>query len=144
MRTKTIGLMMGLALAAGVGVAQVKPPAVIRDLGPVVPTPVPSPEAEQRIRLITSLTVQNKPDGGSVISFEATDFGQLDKDRNRVIATELYSLLEPKPSARALRDQIMDKLRDLENDLLDYVEITGPPREREPVTGVPGQAGRRP
>ncbi len=31
-------------------------------------------------------------------------------------------------------DEIMRKIRDLEEDLLQYVEIVGPPRERRPVT----------
>ena len=138
MRT-TVGLVIGFILLAALAVAK-QPPPVIRELGPVVPTPAPSPHAEQRIRLISSFTVQNKPDGPSVISFEATDFGREaalgkdGKDRYRILATELYTLVEPKPAARALADQIMHKLRDLEGDLQEFVEVTGPPRARQPVT----------
>ena len=62
------------AFLAGVAVAK-QPGPVIQELGPVVPTPQPSPKAEHHIRLITSLTLGNKPDGDSVIAFEATDFG---------------------------------------------------------------------
>lgn len=135
----TVGLAIGLVLLAGTASGK-QPPPVIRELGPVFPTPAPSPRAEQRIRLISSFTVQNKPDGPSVISFEATDFGKEAaaekgaKDRYRILATELYTLVEPKPEARALAAQIMLKLRDLEDDLLEFVELTGPPRVRQPVT----------
>ena len=140
MRTITIGLLIGLTLVGRVAVAERLPP-VIQHLGPLMPTPVPSPKAEEKIRLISSLTVQNEPDGDSVISFEATDYGAAGDDY-RIIASELYTLIEPKPAARALRDQIMRKLRDLESDLLEFVEITGPPRARDPVTSQ--QSGQAP
>jgi hypothetical protein len=108
----------------------------------VVPTPAPSPKREEHIRLISSFTLGNKPDGESVISFEATDFGisgSGEDTKYRTIASEQYSLVEPKPAARELRDEIMVKIRDLEAALLRYVEITGPPRTREPLT-APGAA----
>jgi hypothetical protein len=137
--------MILLAVAGGflAGVAVAKQPGpVIQNLGPVVPSPAPSPKAEEHIRLISSFTLGNKPDGESVISFEATDFGITGKGEDtkyRTIATEQYALIEPKPNARALRDQIMLKIRDLEADLLHFVEIVGPPRVREPIT-APGAA----
>src|SRR6185295_11657187 len=132
-------LLPAAALAAAflVGVAVAKQPGpVIQELGPVVPTPQPSPKVERHIRLISSLTLGNQPDGDSVISFEATDFGVSgagDETKYRTIATEQYSLIEPKPEARELRDEILRKLRDLESDMLRYVEITGPPRIRDTI-----------
>jgi hypothetical protein len=135
--------MILVALAGGflAGVAVAKQPGpVIQNLGPVVPTPAPSPKREEHIRLISSFTLGNKPDGESVISFEAADFGvegSGEEAKYRTIASEQYSLIEPKPAARGLRDQIMIKIRDLESDLLRYVELTGPPRVREPF-GAPG------
>lgn len=120
--------------------------AVIERLGQIVPSPAPSPEPEERIRLITSLTVQNKPDGASIVTFEAADYGEGENEKFRVIAIEQYSLVEPKPQARALRDEIVRKLRDLERDLLQYVEITGPPREPQKVheLGGAGAGGMQP
>ena len=128
----TLGLFLGAALTAAIALAK-QPPPVIQELGPVQPTPVPSPKREDRIRLITSLTMTNKPDANSVISFEATDFGRGKGGKYRVLATELYTLVEPKKKAEATADRIMLKIRDLENDLLEFVQITGPPRERVPL-----------
>ena len=125
------------ALMAGAAMAK-QPGPVIQELGPVVPTPQPSPKAEQHIRMVTSFTLGNKPTGESVISFEATDFGVsgaiVDETRYRTIATEQYSLAEPKPQVKELRDQIMLKIRDLERDMLKFVDLTGPPRVRDPIT----------
>jgi len=111
-----------------------KIPPVMHDLGEVVPTPMPSPETSKRIRLITSFAVQNKPDGDSIISFEATDYARSKKDTFRILANETYSMVQTKPQHRELRDRIMSKLRDLESDLLEYVEVVGPPRDREAIT----------
>jgi hypothetical protein len=134
---KSVPFLIAATLVAGVALAE-RPGPVMRELGPVLPTPAPSPLAEERLRMITSLTIQNKPDGDSVITFEATDFGRSRKkkaDRDRILATEFYSLIEPKKqAASALADEILLKIRDLENDLLEYVEIVGPPRERRPLT----------
>jgi len=141
MRAKMIPLAVLAGFLAGIAWAK-QPGPVIENLGPVVPTPVPSPKREEHLRLISSFTLGNKPDGESVITFEATDFGASksgDEDKYRVIASEQYSLVEPKPAARDLRDQIMLKIRDLEHDLLRYVEISGPPRVREPLN-APGAA----
>ena len=141
MRSKMILLAVAAGFLAGVAVA--KPPGpVIQNLGPVMPTPAPSPKAEEHIRLISSFTLGNKPDGESIISFEATDFGVMGKGEDtkyRTIATEQYALIEPKPAARELRDQILLKIRELETDLLHYVEIVGPPHVREPIN-APGSA----
>lgn len=142
MRAKSIAAALAAAFLAGVAVAK-QPGPVIRNLGPVQPTPVPSPQREEHIRMITAFTLGNKPDGETVISFEATDFGvgrTKDEKENkyRTIATEQYTLVEPKPPARALRDQIMRKVRDLEEDLLRFVEISGPPRVRESIQSGAG------
>ena len=131
-----LGIALGLAFVAGAALAKQLPP-VVQHLGPYVPTPGPTPEIQDRIRLITTFTVQNKPGRPSVISFEATDFGRAPKGKEyeyRTLASEVYSLAEPKKDAKALADQITFKIRDLEKDLLEYVEIVGPPRERESVT----------
>lgn len=144
MRSKMILLAVTAAFLAGVAVAK-QPGPVIQNLGSVVPTPMPSPKHEEHIRLISSFTLGNKPDGESVIAFEATDFGVSgsgEDTKYRTIATEQYALLEPKPAARDLRDEIMRKIRGLESDLLRYVEIVGPPRVREPITSPSG--GGRP
>jgi hypothetical protein len=134
------------ALLAGRAAAQLGGP-VIQQLGPVVPTPQPSPKLEQHIRLISSFTLGNKPTGESVIAFEATDFGvagdKKDETRFRTIASEQYTLVEPKAQAKALRDDIMRKLRELESDLLRYVELTGAPRARDPIQAV-GAGSARP
>ena len=145
MRAKMIPLAVVAGFLAGIAWAK-QPGPVIRQLGPVVPTPMPSPKAEEHIRLISSFTLGNKPDGESVITFEATDFGKsrtTDEDKYRIIASEQYSLIEPKPQARQLRDEIMLKIRDLESDLLRYVDLAGPPRVREPLN-APGAGGGRP
>jgi len=140
MRVQLMLLAIVAAFLAGVAVAK-QPGPVIQNLGPVVPTPMPSPKREDHIRLISSFTLGNKPDGESVISFEATDYGTSKAGSDtkfRTIASEQYSLVEPKPAARALRDEIMHKIRDLESDLLRYVELSGPPRVREPITSPSG------
>ena len=141
MRSKLMLLGLGAGFLAGVAVAK-QPGPVIQNLGPVVPTPAPSPKREEHIRLISSFTLGNKPDGESVITFEAADFGVSgigDETKYRTIASEQYSLVEPKAAARQLRDEIMRKIRELETDLLRYVDVTGPPRVREPLT-APGGA----
>jgi hypothetical protein len=136
MRVLLLVAALTAAFLVGVAVAASQPGPVIQELGPVVPTPQPSPKVERHIRLISSLTLGNQPDGDSVISFEATDFGVAgtgDDTKYRTIATEQYSLIEPKPEARELRDEILRKLRDLESDMLRFVEIAGPPRIRDTI-----------
>ncbi len=134
-----------LALLAGQAVAGGElGKAVIERLGKVDPTPAPSPSPEERIRLISSFTMQNKPNGDSIITFEAADYGEGKSDQYRVIAIEQYSLIEPKPQARELRDEIVRKLRALEADLLAYVEVTGPPREPQRVFEMGGAGSAQP
>jgi hypothetical protein len=142
MRVKMMLLTVAAGFLAGIAVAK-QPGPVILNLGPVVPTPVPSPKYEEHIRMISSFTLGNKPDGESVITFEATDFGLSksgDDQKYRIIASEQYSLVEPKPVVKDLRDEIMRKIRDLESDMLHYVELTGPPRVREPLNAPSGAA----
>jgi len=115
--------------------------AVIEHLGKVKPSPAPSPEPEERIRLISSFTAQNKPNGDSIITFEAVDYGKSDKDVYRIIAIEQYSLIEPKGEARALRDEIVRKLRELEKDMLAYVDLHGGPRAPQTVQDMGSGAG---
>ena len=141
MRIKLMLLAIAAGFLAGVAVAK-QPGPVIQNLGPVMPTPMPSPKREEHIRLISSFTLGNKPDGESVISFEAADYGVSgagEDTKYRTIASEQYSLVDPKPNARVMRDEIMRKIRELESDLLRFVEITGPPRVREPLSS-PGAA----
>ena len=141
-------ILTAAALVAAflVGVAVAKQPGpVIQELGPVLPTPQPSPKSERHVRLISSLTLGNQPDGDTVIAFEATDFGisgSGEDTKYRTIATEQYTLIEPKPEARALRDDIMRKLRELERDMLRFVEITGPPRVRDTIQNLGAGAAR--
>jgi hypothetical protein len=118
--------------------------AVIERLGKVEPSPAPSPEPEDRIRLITSFTMQNKPTGDSIITFEAVDYGHNEKDHYRVIAIEQYSLIEPKEEARELRDEIVRKLRALEADLLAFVDMSGGPREPQKVFEMGGAGSAQP
>jgi hypothetical protein len=140
MRVK-MTIVIAAALVAGVAIGKQIPPAT-RHLGPVVPTPVPSPEVRERIRMIASFTLQNRPDGDSIISFEATDFGKTPKGDYRILASQQYSLLEAKKAARPLAGEIMRDIRDLEERLLEFVEIQGPPRVRAPITDM--QAPPRP
>ena len=76
--TSWIGLALGVVM---VSAAKLGPPPVMLDLGPVVPTPVPSPESAEKKRLITTITVQNSPEGESMVSFEATDVADQGKGR---------------------------------------------------------------
>jgi hypothetical protein len=132
MRT-TIGLALGIALVAVVALAKPPGPRILH-LGPVVPTPAPSPKSEEKVRLISSFTMQNKPDGESIITFEATDFALSPIGDHRVLANALYTLLEPKPNAKAKADEIFRLIRELEDELLEFVELTGPPKVRQPLT----------
>jgi len=129
-----IRAVIGLLAVAGTAVAE-GPPPVMLELGPVVPTPAPTPEEAERIRLITSFAVQNKPNGKSIISFEATDIAKSEAGTVRVLAAKQYSLVEVKGDLSGLRDEIVNKLRDIERDLLEFAERSGPPKMREPVGG---------
>src|SRR5689334_21481650 len=144
MRATLTAAALVAAFLVGVAVAK-QPGPVIQELGPVLPTPQPSPKSERHVRLISSLTLGNQPDGDTVIAFEATDFGisgSGEDTKYRTIATEQYTLIDPKPEARALRDEIMRKLRELERDMLQFVEIAGPPRVRDTIQNLGAGAGR--
>jgi len=141
MRSKTIFAALLAGFLAGIALAK-QPGPVIQNLGPVSPTPMPSPRHEEHIRLISSFTLNNKPTGETIVSFEATDFGVSGKGedtRYRTIATEQYSLVDTKkPELRELRDQITKQVRDLESELLKFVDVAGPPRAREPMSPAGG------
>jgi hypothetical protein len=128
--TAWIGIAAGVLLAA---TPKAGPPPVILELGPVVPTPAPTAKAAARKRLITTITVQNSAEGETVASFEATDVADEGKDRVRRLASQSYSLSEDKPELQELRERIMRQIRDLEREMLRYVEKAGPPKERAPM-----------
>ena len=128
--TAWIGLALGVVMVA---TPRPEPPPVILELGPVVPTPAPTPKSAQRKRLITVITVQNNPKGETVASFEATDVADEGKDRIHTMASKTYSLADDNPELYDLRDRIYQQIRDLERDLLKYAEKAGPPKERAPL-----------
>ena len=89
---------------------------------------------------MTSFTLRNRPEGESIVSFEVTDLARTegkDTTKYRIIATDNYSLSEPKKKVSDLRDDILLKVRDLERALIDYAERAGPPRERQTVQEMP-------
>jgi len=135
---------LGMALAIVLTTAgKISPPPVIQDLGPLTPTPAPTAKAEEKKRLITTITVQNAPDGESVVSFEATDVAAEGKNKFHTIASKSYSLAEEKPELRELRElrgRIVEQIRALERDMLDYAEKAGPPKPRAPM--LPGGGGQ--
>lgn len=131
---RRVGLLCvigGLALA--VAAVAVDAPPVMLDLGPLKPTPAPTPEAANRKRLITTLTVQNIAGGDSVMSFEATDVADTGKGKFRTIAAARYSLRDDNPKLQPLRQKIIGEIRSLESDLLEYAKISGPPKEHRPL-----------
>jgi hypothetical protein len=134
--TGWIGLALGMVM---VSTTKVGPPPVMLDLGPVKGTPAPTPKSAEKKRLITTITVQNSPEGDSTVSFEATDVADEGKGKLRTLALKTYSLAEEKPELTALRDRIMEQIRGLERDMLDYAERAGPPKERAPLG--PGESG---
>jgi hypothetical protein len=136
--TGWIGLAAGLVAVVG---SKLGPPPVILDLGPVSPTPAPTPKHAEKKRLITTITVQNSAAGESVISFEATDFADEGKDKTHVLASKSYSLAEEKPELKESRDRIVEQIRALEHDLLAYAEKAGPPKPRAPIGRSEGGAG---
>jgi hypothetical protein len=115
--------------------ASTDPPAVMLDLGPVVATPAPTPEAATRKRLITTLTVQNAAGSDSQVSFECTDVAEQDKGKYRTLAAARYSLSDDSPKLKEVHARIISKIRDLERDLLDFAKIAGPPKDRQSVFG---------
>jgi len=134
--TAWMGVALGVVMAT---TSKFGTPPVVIELGPVVATPGPTPKSAERKRLITTLTVQNSPEGESVISFEATDFADEGQGKLHTIAAKTYWLSEEKPELRGLSEQIVGQLRQLERDLLDFAQRAGPPKEREPVG--PGSSG---
>jgi hypothetical protein len=128
--TSLIGLALGVVM---VSASKVGPPPVMLDLGPVVPSPVPSPRPGERMRLITTITVQNSPDGESIVSFEATDVADEGEGKFRTLAAKNYSLAEEKAGLKDLRERIMRQLRGIEREMLDFAERAGPPKERAPL-----------
>ena len=128
--TAWIGLAAGVVMAA---TPKPGPPPIILNLGPVVPTPAPTAKPAERKRLITVITVQNAAKGDTVASFEATDIADEGKEHTRTLASKTYSLADDKPELKELRERILLQIRDLERELLKYVEKAGPPKERAPL-----------
>lgn len=134
-------LVFVFVLLAGWGataMGQAGPGPVILEMGPVEPTPPPTPRDAERLRLVSTVTVQNNAEGESVISFEVVDVAEEKNDRIRPIAFKTYSLAEDAikeaPAAAApLAREIIAKIRDLERDMLRYAEVAGPPKERKPI-----------
>jgi hypothetical protein len=133
--TAWIGMALGVVLAA---TPKLGPPPVILELGPIVPTPAPTPKHAVRKRLITVITVQNSPNGDSVVSFEASDVSDEGKERVHTLASKTYSLADENPELNDLKQRILKEIRDLEREMLKFAEKAGPPKEREPL--VPGRA----
>ena len=125
-----VGVLATMVLAAGVD----RPPPVILDLGPVQPTPAPTPEGAAKKRLITTITVQNAPDGDSIITFEASDYAEQIGGRIDLIAAQTYSTtVEDRPELREQATQLVLQIRELERDMLAFVEAAGPPEPRPPL-----------
>ena len=128
--TVWMGLALGVVAVTG---GKMGSPPVMLDLGPVMPTPAPTAKSVVKKRLITTITVQNSPEGESVVSFEATDVADEGKSRLRTMASKRYSLAEEKPELKERQERIVREVRDLERALLEYVELAGPPKERPPL-----------
>ncbi|GIW45276.1 MAG: hypothetical protein KatS3mg077_2558 [Candidatus Binatia bacterium] len=137
MDRKSLWFVGLLWAAVAMGDSKLGPPPVILDLGPFEPTPAPTPAPAQKKRLITTFTVQNSPRGETVVTFEATEVAEEDGGKIRTIASKQYSLAEAeeKPELRPLAKKILEQLRALEGDLLDFVEKSGPPKPRAPLQG---------
>jgi len=135
--TAWIGLALGVVMVVG---TKVQPPPVLLDLGPMAPTPAPTPKPAEKKRLITTITVQNNAEGESVVSFEASDVADEGEGKFRPLASKNYSFAEEKPELKDMREKILRQIRELEHDMLRYAEVAGPPKERAPLLG-PGQSG---
>ena len=133
-----IGVLLGLLV---IGAKFEKGP-VIEELGPVARTPAPTPKHADRKRLISVITVQNAADGESAISFEATDVADEGGGKMRTLVQQTYSLTQEEKKGQALRAKIVNQVRALEEVMLQYVEVVGPPKERSPLDQLPG--GSRP
>lgn len=121
-----------LALVLSVAEAE-PPPPVLLDLGRVKPTPVATAKAYDKMRLITSLTVQNSPEGDTIITFEASDVGRQPDGKFKPIASERYTLTEVRPEHQRLKDDVVTELRQLEEVILRFVEAKGGPRDRSQI-----------
>jgi len=132
--TAWIGLALGVVMTVG---TKIQPPPVLLDLGPLSPTPAPTPKHADKKRLITTITVQNNAEGESVVSFEASDVALEGDGKFRPLASKNYSFAEEKikPGVKEMREKILIKIRELERDLLKYAEAAGPPKERLPLLG---------
>jgi hypothetical protein len=104
---------------------------VLEHLGRVDPTPLPTEKSYDRKRLITSLTIQNSPEGETIVTFEATDVAKMPDGKYKDLASRRYSLTEVKSKHAGLRDDAMRDLRGLEAALLRFVDAVGGPRELE-------------
>jgi hypothetical protein len=136
---RTILIVLGALLVAP-GFARagdVDPPPVILDLGPLKPTPAPTPKKADKKRLITTVTVKNSPDGDTIVSFEASDYADEGEDKFRLLASKSYAASEgeEKSALKPGADRILHLVRALEREMLEFVEISGPPVERPPITG---------
>ncbi|GBD24695.1 hypothetical protein HRbin30_00008 [bacterium HR30] len=134
---KTFSFVVWLWAVAAVAEPRLGPPPVILDLGPFEPTPAPTPAPAQKKRLITTFTVQNSPGGDTVVTFEATEVAEERDGKTRTLASKQYSLAEAEEKAelRPLARRIIEQVRSLEGDLLEFVEKSGPPKPRAPLTG---------
>src|SRR5262245_54831170 len=123
--TSWIGLALGIVLLT---VGKVSPPPVILDLGPVKPTPAPTPKFAERKRLITTVTIQNPAAGETAVSFEATDVADEGEEKSHTLASKSYSIAEAeeKPELRESRTRILTQIRELEHELLKFAEKSGP------------------
>jgi hypothetical protein len=141
--TSWIGLAVGMVM---VTTGKVSPPPVMLDLGPVLPTPAPTPKHAQRKRLITTITVQNSAEGETTVSFEATDIAEEGSGKTHNIASKSYSIAEAeeKPELREARSRILGQIRELEHELLKFAETSGPPKERAPLQPGEQSGGGRP
>ncbi len=136
--TGWIGPALGIVLVTA---TKVGPPPVILDLGPMQPTPAPTPKEAQRKRLITVITVQNTAAGDSVMSFEATEVADEGQGKSHTLAAKTYQLADDKPELQELRTRITEQVRVLEREMLKYVEKAGPPKEHVPLSPSQQQPG---
>ncbi len=139
--TPWIALAAGTVMVVG---SKIEPPPVILDLGPVVPTPVSTPKHAEKKRLITTITIQNSPGGETVVSFEATDVADEGEGKTHTIASKNYAFADEKAELKPLSDKIMEQVRKVERDMLEYAERAGPPKVRAPIGAGGGTSGTRP
>jgi len=132
----SVALLFAIGAAAA-SARQADPPPVILDLGPLKPTPAPTPKKADKIRMISTITVKNSPDGDTVVSFEASDFADEGENKYRTLASKDYAVTEAeeRPSLKPSADRIMQLVRELEREMLKFVETSGPPVVRPPITG---------